>query len=153
MRQNGILVVRTRKHKVTTDSDHKFDIAPNMLDRDFMANAPNQKWAGDISYLWTREGWLYLAVILEAPTRTWLQGIYERKGHFLSYSSSRDVLQNHKSKADLAKIVANAQGSGIGHLPLHQWLLQSASAALSNGLEKPGPLRTKSDLNEHLGRH
>ena len=69
MRQNGISVVRTRKHKVTTDSDHKFNIAPNLLDRDFMANAPNQKWAGDISYIWTREGWLYLAVILDLHSR------------------------------------------------------------------------------------
>ena len=65
LRQNGISVVRTRKHKVTTDSNHKFNIAPNLLDRDFTANAPNQKWAGDISYVWTREGWLYLAVILD----------------------------------------------------------------------------------------
>jgi putative transposase len=69
MRQNGISVVRTRKHKVTTDSDHKFNIAPNLLDRDFMTNAPNQKWAGDISYVWTREGWLYLAVILDPHSR------------------------------------------------------------------------------------
>lgn len=66
MRQNGISVVRTRKHKVTTDSDHKFNIAPNLLDRDFTANAPNQKWAGEISYVWTQEGRLYLAVILDA---------------------------------------------------------------------------------------
>jgi len=43
MRQNGISVVRIRKHKVTTDSDHKFNIAPNLLDRDFTANQPNQK--------------------------------------------------------------------------------------------------------------
>ena len=69
MRQNGISVVRTRKHKVTTDSDHKFNIAPNLLDRDFNADAPNQKWAGDISYIWTREGWLYLAVILDLHSR------------------------------------------------------------------------------------
>ena len=69
MRQNGISVVRTRKHKVTTDSNHKFNIAPNLLDRDFMAEAPNQKWAGDISYVWTREGWLYLAVILDLHSR------------------------------------------------------------------------------------
>jgi putative transposase len=69
MRQNGISVVRTRKHKVTTDSDHKFNIAPNLLDRDFMADGPNQKWAGDISYVWTREGWLYLAVILDLHSR------------------------------------------------------------------------------------
>ena len=69
MRQNGISVVRTRKHKVTTDSNHKFNIAPNLLDRNFTADQPNQKWAGDISYIWTREGWLYLAVILDLHSR------------------------------------------------------------------------------------
>jgi putative transposase len=69
MRQNGISVGRTRKHKVTTDSNHKFNIAPNLLERDFTANAPNQKWAGDISYVWTQEGWLYLAVILDLHSR------------------------------------------------------------------------------------
>jgi putative transposase len=69
MRQNGISVARTRKHQVTTDSDHKFNIAPNLLDRNFTADQPNQKWAGDISYIWTREGWLYLAVILDLHSR------------------------------------------------------------------------------------
>ena len=69
VRQNGISVVRTRKYKATTDSNHKFNIAPNLLDRDFNADAPNQKWAGDISYIWTREGWLYLAVILDLHSR------------------------------------------------------------------------------------
>ncbi|CQR87167.1 IS3 family transposase [Paracoccus aminovorans] len=59
MRENGIAVERTRKFKATTDSDHTFNIAPNLLDRDFRAAGPNQKWAGDISYIWTREGWLY----------------------------------------------------------------------------------------------
>ncbi len=44
MRQNGISVVRTHKHKVTTDSNHKFNIAPNLLNRDFFAEKPNQKW-------------------------------------------------------------------------------------------------------------
>ena len=69
MRENGIVVERTRKFKATTDSDHTFNIAPNLLDRDFMADRPNQKWAGDISYIWTREGWLYLAVILDLHSR------------------------------------------------------------------------------------
>ena len=63
MRQNGISVVRTRQHKVTTDSDHKFNIAPNLLDGDFAADAPDQKWTGDFSYVLMREGWLYLAVV------------------------------------------------------------------------------------------
>ncbi|WP_150007467.1 IS3 family transposase, partial [Iodidimonas nitroreducens] len=48
---------------------HRFNIAPNLLDRDFTADRPSQKWAGDISYIWTREGWLYLAVILDLHSR------------------------------------------------------------------------------------
>lgn len=56
MRENGIVVERTGKFQATTDSDHRFNIAPNMLDRDFTADRPSQKWTGDISYLWTREG-------------------------------------------------------------------------------------------------
>jgi len=69
MRQNGISVVRTRKHKVTTNSNHKFNIAPNLLDRDFTADRANQKWLVDISYIWTREGWLYLAAVLDLHSR------------------------------------------------------------------------------------
>jgi putative transposase len=59
MRRNGLSVVRTRKHMVTTASDHKFNTAPNLLDRDVNADAPDQKGAGDISYVRTREAWLY----------------------------------------------------------------------------------------------
>ena len=69
MRQNGISVVRTRKHKVTTDSNHKFNIAPNLLNRNFVADHPNQKWVVDIRYVWTQEGWLYLAVVLDLHSR------------------------------------------------------------------------------------
>ncbi|WP_416883152.1 IS3 family transposase [Marivita sp.] len=69
MRENGIRVERSKKYKVTTDSNHAFNIAPNLLNRDFRADQPNQKWAGDISYVWTREGWLYLAVILDLHSR------------------------------------------------------------------------------------
>lgn len=69
MKENGICIVRTRKHKATTDSNHRFNISPNLLDQDFYASEQNQKWAGDISYIWTREGWLYLAVILDLCSR------------------------------------------------------------------------------------
>lgn len=69
MRENGIRVERSKKYKVTTDSNHTFNIAPNLLGRDFHATAQNQKWAGDISYVWTREGWLYLAVIIDLYSR------------------------------------------------------------------------------------
>ena len=48
MSENGIEVKRNKKFKATTDSNHSFNIAPNLLNRDFYADAPNQKWAGDI---------------------------------------------------------------------------------------------------------
>ena len=57
------------KHKATMDSNHTSNIAPNLLDQDFTADGPNQKWAGDLSYIWTSEGWLYLAVILDLYSR------------------------------------------------------------------------------------
>ena len=69
MRDNGIKIVRPREFKVTTDSNHRFNIAPNLMDRGFNAEKPNRKWAGDISYVWTSEGWLYLAVILDRHSR------------------------------------------------------------------------------------
>ncbi len=69
MRENDIRIVRTHKFKRTTNSNHNHNIAPNLLDGDFQATGPNQKWAGDISYLWTAEGWLYLAVIIDLYSR------------------------------------------------------------------------------------
>jgi putative transposase len=53
MKLGGIKPVRTRKHKVTTNSNHSLGIVANVLDGDFTADAPNRKWAGDISYIWT----------------------------------------------------------------------------------------------------
>jgi putative transposase len=69
MRENGIKVIRTRKHKVTTDSKHAFNIAANLPGQDFSANGPNQKWAGDICHIRTSAGWLYLAVIINLYAR------------------------------------------------------------------------------------
>lgn len=69
MRDNGIRVERSKKYKVTTDSNHTFNITPNLLNGDFTATAPNQKWASDISYIWTSEGWLYLAVVIDLYSR------------------------------------------------------------------------------------
>jgi VirB8 protein len=69
MRISGIKPVRTRKHKVTTNSNHSLGIVANVLDGNFTADALNRKWAGDISYIWTAQGWLYLAVILDLHSR------------------------------------------------------------------------------------
>lgn len=56
MAENGIKVKRNKKFKATTDSDHTFNIAPNLLNQDFTADRPNQKWAGDISFIWHSSG-------------------------------------------------------------------------------------------------
>ena len=70
MSSEGVASSTAKKFRVlTTDSGHSLPVAQNILDRDFTAERPNQKWAGDISYIWTREGWLYLAVILDLHSR------------------------------------------------------------------------------------
>jgi transposase InsO family protein len=58
-----------RKYKATTNSNHKLPVAPNLLEQDFNASAPNQKWVSDITYIATDEGWLYLAVVLDLYSR------------------------------------------------------------------------------------
>lgn len=69
MRENGIRARHKRRYKVTTDSKHGLPVAANLLNRNFMPVAPNQVWTSDITYLWTDEGWLYLAIVLDLFNR------------------------------------------------------------------------------------
>lgn len=69
MRENGIRARHKRRYKVTTDSKHGLPVAENLLDRNFTPEAPNQVWTSDITYLWTDEGWLYLAIVLDLFNR------------------------------------------------------------------------------------
>lgn len=69
MRENGIRARHKRRYKVTTDSKHGLPVAENLLDRNFTPAAPNQVWTSDITYLWTDEGWLYLAIVLDLFNR------------------------------------------------------------------------------------
>jgi putative transposase len=69
MREQNLRATAPRKHVITTDSRHDQPIAPNVLDRDFTAPEPDCKWAGDITYVRTTEGWLYLAVFLDLFSR------------------------------------------------------------------------------------
>jgi transposase InsO family protein len=69
MRENGIRARHKRRYKATTDSRHGLPVAPNRLDRQFEPSAPNQVWTSDITYLWTTEGWLYLAIVLDLFNR------------------------------------------------------------------------------------
>ena len=69
MRENGLRARQKRRFKRTTDSHHAWPVAANLLDQDFTATGPDQKWRADISYIWTREGWLYLAVVIDQFAR------------------------------------------------------------------------------------
>ncbi|SCZ11903.1 putative transposase [Alkaliphilus peptidifermentans DSM 18978] len=63
MRENGLFSALKSKFKATTNSNHNYPVAPNLLNKDFTVQAKNQKWVGDITYISTGEGWLYLAAI------------------------------------------------------------------------------------------
>jgi transposase InsO family protein len=70
MKQEGLKSVHRKKFKVvTTDSNHNNPVANNLLEQDFTATAPNQKWASDITYIRTAQGWIYLAVVIDLYSR------------------------------------------------------------------------------------
>jgi len=69
MKDLGLKAKISKRYKVTTDSRHSFPIAPNLLNRNFDVDAPNRVWTADITYVWTLEGWLYLAVVMDLFSR------------------------------------------------------------------------------------
>jgi putative transposase len=69
MRQMGLRAREKSKYRKTTDSKHDYPIAPNLLNRNFQVDAPNQVWVSDITYIRTMEGWLYLAIVMDLYSR------------------------------------------------------------------------------------
>jgi putative transposase len=69
MKEADVQVKRRKKYKVTTNSNHKQPVYENVLDRQFDVDRPDQAYVGDITYIWTKEGWLYLAVIIDLFSR------------------------------------------------------------------------------------
>jgi len=69
MRELGLRAKAPKRYKVTTDSRHSFPVAPNILNRKFDVDKPNTFWTADITYVWTLEGWFYLAVVLDLYSR------------------------------------------------------------------------------------
>ncbi|MCW7546236.1 IS3 family transposase [Aurantimonas litoralis] len=69
MRENQLIARQKRRFKRTTDSEHAWPVAPNLVAQDFTAHGPDRKWGADISYIWTAEGWLYLAIVLDLFSR------------------------------------------------------------------------------------
>ena len=69
MSANGLFARRKRKFKVTTDSNHKYPIAANILNQNFEVSRKNQVWVSDITYIETKQGWMYLTVIIDLFNR------------------------------------------------------------------------------------
>jgi putative transposase len=69
MQEMGIQAVAKKKYQATTDSAHSKPVADNHLNRDFTPEKPNKSWVADITYIWTAEGWLYLATIMDLYSR------------------------------------------------------------------------------------
>jgi putative transposase len=69
MRSNGWRARAAKKFKATTNSNHHLPVAPNLLQQNFSAHQTNKKWVSDITYIWTDEGWLYLAVVMDLYSR------------------------------------------------------------------------------------
>jgi transposase InsO family protein len=132
MREEDLEVQTKRKFKVTTDSNHDKPIAPNLLERDFSVNTPDTVYVGDITYIPTREGWLYLAVVIDLFSRAvvgWSMGsrmtaglvngamlmaLWKRKpakglifhsdrGSQYASDSHRKLLNDHGFKASMSK--------------------------------------------------
>src|SRR5450631_2163499 len=102
MRDNDLKARQKRRFKKTTDSDHGGPVAPNHLDQDFAATAPDQKWAADISYIWTAEGWLYLALVIDLFSRRiigWAMSSRMKKG--LAVTALRKALAMRQSSEGL----------------------------------------------------
>ncbi len=99
MRENTITARPLKRFRKTTDSAHDHPVAPNLLERNFVAEKPNTVWVGDISYVWTARGWAYLAVIVDLFSRRvvgWAFDCHMRKELVLealeAAKGQRDVL-------------------------------------------------------------
>lgn len=102
MRQDDIRAKTVKKWRATTQSQHRFPVAANTLDRAFTVEAPNRVWAGDLTYIWTLEGWLYLAVLLDLYSRRvvgWAMG--QRLTVELAEQALTMALANRRPRAGL----------------------------------------------------
>jgi putative transposase len=69
MRENGLRSKTVKKYKATTNSKHSYPVYPNLLNQQFQVDKPGTVWVGDITYIWTKQGWLYLATIMDLFSR------------------------------------------------------------------------------------
>jgi len=102
MRKAGLFGKTKKKFKATTNSKHNYPVAPNLLDRQFTVAKPNRVWVGDITYLWTTEGWLYLATVID---------LYFRR--IVGWSMSQRMTVDLVNEALLAAIWSRKPAKGL----------------------------------------
>lgn len=102
MKNEGIKAIVPRKYKATTDSKHKFPVAPNLLKQDFNVKEPNKVWVADITYIATSEGWLYLASVMDLGSRR-IKGwaMSERVTQELTLNALNMAITNNPDKNDI----------------------------------------------------
>jgi putative transposase len=102
MREERLAARPKRRFRKTTDSDHGLAVAPNLLERRFTVDEPDKVWVGDLTYIWTLEGWLYLALLLDLFSRRvvgW--AVSERIDTELALQALRMALQRRQPKRGL----------------------------------------------------
>jgi putative transposase len=142
MRAMGLRAKAGKKYKVTTDSKHTLPIAPNLLGQDFSsdtslastshAKAPDQVWLSDITYLWTREGWLYVCAVLDLFTRRIV-------GWAIAEHITRQLVLDALQMADTVRkpapglIFHSDRGSQYASQDVHDWLAARAMRQSMSG--------------------
>ncbi len=129
MREEGLYGRRPPRFRRTTDSNHDRPVARNMLSRDFTATEPDRKWVGDITYVWTGEGWLYLAVLIDLFSRRvvgW--AVAEHMRASLCIEALKMALGRRRPPAEL--VHHSDRGSQYASEP-YQALLEAAGAQCS----------------------
>ncbi len=172
MRENGLKARQKRRFKRTTDSHYSFPIAPNLIEQDFSAEGPNQKWAADLSYVWTGEGWLYLAVILDLFARRVVgRAVSDRLHQELALEALRKALAirqpspgliHHADRgsqycatayqAELKKYGIQISMSGKGNCPYNA-VVESFFKTLKSELIWRTVFQTRAKAKEAIGRY
>jgi len=104
MRLAGITVKKQRRYKTTTKSNHRYPVSPNLIERCFQTARPNMVWVSDITYIKTREGWLYLAVVMD---------LYSRK--IVGWALAKNMAVEIVKSALIMAIGRRKPGSGLIH--------------------------------------
>ena len=158
MRDHGMRAASSRKFRVTTDSNHSRPVAENVLNREFSQELPDRVWLADITYIWTREGWLYLACVLDTYSRRIVGWEYqESMTDALVLASLRKAIKNRQPPAKLIHHSdrGGQYASGDYRTVLRRaGMLQSMSAAADcydNAFMEScfGTLKTELELSEY----